>query len=172
VAAEEATPGTDATSHDRLPALVLPEDSWCETIGEPVSVQRRRFLLLPFVAPVAGSRAQRCRVVIGRSPARSGLIFGVRGRAALAVDPGEFPPGGKRAPVFLRLRAPKERLRRMVPRDMVTALARRGLRLDVLPDHEARQLLLLVSEARDADVRAERLRAAVAAIERMTDVQT
>ncbi|MGH9038010.1 MAG: hypothetical protein ACRD0O_19805 [Acidimicrobiia bacterium] len=60
----------------------------------------------------------------------------------------------------------------MMPRDLAMALARGGLRLDVLPDHEARQLLLLISEARNADVRAERVRAAVAAIKRMTDVKT
>ncbi|MEV7778496.1 hypothetical protein [Kitasatospora sp. NPDC088351] len=117
----------------------------------------RPVLLLPCQGP-AGLRGRRLRVTFPQSGTRTLVAVSAAGQAALLV---EHPTD--QAGVPLVLRGIREAARHSVPDDLAAALARAGADWAVLPDHERAQMLHLITESADSQVRADRIAGAVVA---------
>lgn len=139
----------------------LPHDPTLDVQTEAVieHVQGRLLLVLPYQLPATASRGRRYRVGRGREHAIRVLVrLGDRTACRPVGAVGE----GDRFTVTVRALA-RHRPRR-IPDDLSAALQHAGLGLDGFPDAHVQQLVLMVTEARDPAIRAERVCAAVNAV--------
>lgn len=139
----------------------LPHDPAIEVHTEVAVeyVQGRVLLVFPYRLPPTASRGRRYRLRWGNQHAVRVLVsLGDRTacRPVGAVDAGERFTVALRALAGTRPRG--------IPEDLSTALHQAGLDLDGLADGHVQQLALMVTEARDPKIRAERVRAAVNAL--------
>lgn len=143
------------------PLPELPHDPALEVPIEVVveHVHGRLLLVFPYRLPTSASRGRRYRLRWDSKHAvRVLLRLGDRTacRPVGAVDEGE------RFTVALRALAGSRA--RGIPDDLSTALREAKVSLDGLADGHVQQLVLMVTEARDPGIRAERVRAAVDAV--------
>ncbi|MET8623773.1 hypothetical protein ABZW30_08450 [Kitasatospora sp. NPDC004669] len=132
-------------------------DQVLHVLARPSRLGGRPVLLLPCQGP-AGLRGRRLRVAFPQSGIRTLVAVSAAGQAALPV---EHP--ADQAGVPLVLRGIREAAQHSVPDDLATALTESGADWAVLPDHERAQMLHLITESADPQVRADRITAAVAA---------
>lgn len=150
---------------------MLPQD-----VGETVRcsavacrVGDRMMLALPFRAGFGPSRGRRYRITVDGVRTGSQVIMVVGGRAMVPVRLDSSAEGDV-VDVTLRVLAQRPTLR--VPPDFANALAREGLSLGVVADHELAQLITMVREADDPDVRRGRIENAVAAVADLTEARS
>ncbi|MBF9071748.1 nucleotidyl cyclase domain-containing protein [Streptacidiphilus fuscans] len=156
IAVTEA-PGTGAA--DALQPLPGP-DQVLHVTARPGRLGGRPVLLLPCQGP-AGLRGRRLRVSFPQAGPRTLVVVSAVGQAALPVDEGADAAG-----VALVLGGIREAAQHSVPDDLSAALAAAGADWAVLPEHERAQMLHLITESADPQVRADRMAAAVVACTR------
>lgn len=115
--------------------------------------------ILPVAAPAGARRGTRYRVTVDGAPAGTQVVFNIDGHAALRADPAY----GDRA-ALVTLTAVRAPARPGIPADLAAALEDAGTDLDLLPDAQARQILLMIREAATAEIRAARIADAVATL--------
>lgn len=135
----------------------------CEAVA--FRIGHRIMLALPYRAGFGPSRGRRYRVVVNGIRTGSQLIMAVGHRAMIPV-PGDDITEGNVVQVRLRVLAQRPTLR--LPGDFTAALAAEGLSADLMESHELNQLVTMIKEADDPDVRCHRIATAVAAVADLT----
>jgi hypothetical protein len=144
-----------------LPELTT--DTWVtvEVTGQARTVSHCVLIMLPYAAPTGASRGRRYRIELHGGPAMARVVLSVHGQAALR--PPDAMPLTDGQSVKLRLRALPNRRPRQIPGDLRWALEAAGTTLDQLGTPATQHLLLMVAEAAEPSIRAQRVRAAVEA---------
>ncbi|WP_406297383.1 hypothetical protein OG948_17010 [Embleya sp. NBC_00888] len=139
--------------------LSLPErDETLHVIARPAADRRPPALLLPCNGP-AGLRGRRFRVTrVGLDPTTE-VVVSLDGQAALPFLRDDDAGG-----VAVVLRPMRDGSRQRRPLDLIARLAEAGLDWSILPLHEQAQMLHLIRESADADIRDARIAAAVQAV--------
>ena len=144
--------------------MSLPElttDTWVtvEVTGQARTVSHCVLIMLPYAAPTGASRGRRygsnCT-----ADRRWHALCCPYGWRATPLDAMPLTDG---QPVKLRLRALPDRRPRQIPGDLRWALEAAGTTLDHLGTPATQHLLLMVAEAAEPSIRAQRVRAAVEA---------
>ena len=142
-----------------LPDLTTDTSVTTETIGRLRLVSGRLLVVLPYGAPVGKSRGRRYRADFDSGDVVSRVVLSVTGCAALR--PPDSLQLSEDESVRLRLRALPTRRAHQVPEDLERHLAAADASLDDVDEADIQHLLLMVAEAKDPAIRAERIRAAV-----------
>ncbi|MQA60886.1 MAG: hypothetical protein GEU86_05200 [Actinophytocola sp.] len=142
------------------PLPELPSDSAIEVTAEAITtdVSGQLLLVLPFRMPEGASRGRRYRLRCGTVQVVR-VIFRLHDRTA--CRPADTANAGER--ITVSLRAIPAKRRRGIPTDVQAALRDAELDLEGLSEAQVQHLLLMVTEARDPAIRAERIRIAVQA---------
>lgn len=152
----------DDTTHVPLAPFPSNTTDWTNTHATLVTVAGQRLLLLPFAAPVGSSRGRKFLVRFdGESHPRQRVVLAVAGAAAMPA-PLNLPESHSSLPLAIRA-LPQQRDRRL-PKDLLEAIEQQALSLDHAPDAELLQLIVMLNESASADVRQQRLQAAVQVI--------
>lgn len=157
------------TDGDALPLLPHEVGATARCSAVATRVGDRMMLALPFRAGFGPSRGRRYRITVDGVRTGSQLVMVVGGRATVPVPAGSSAEGDV-VEVTLRVLAQRPTLR--VPPDFASALAAQGLGLDIIADHELNQLVTMIREADDPEVRRGRIDNAVAAVADLTAVRT
>lgn len=143
------------------PLPELPLDSAIEVTAEAITtdVSGQLLLVLPFRMPEGASQGRRYRLKWGTTQVVR-VVFRLHDRTA--CRPADPASPGERLTVSVRAVSAKRR--RGIPFDVRTALREAEIDLDGLTQPQVQHLLLMVAEARDPAIRAERIRIAVQAV--------
>lgn len=133
--------------------------------GRVRTVARRTLIVLPFAAPTGPGRGRRFRIETGTTTPFFRVVLSVGGRAAMR--PPDQVALWEGDSLTMRIRVCSARRTRRVPADLDRALAAAETGLDGLDESTVRHLLSMVTEARDPQIRATRITAAVAAAEQI-----
>lgn len=139
----------------------------CEAVARRIG--HRMMLALPYQAGFGPSRGRRYRITVNGVRTGSQLVMVVGDRAMVPLPDGGVAEGDV-VDVGLRVLAQRPTLR--VPRDFTTALEAEGLGVDLVEPHELNQLVTMIKEADDPDVRRHRVENAVAAVAELTVART
>ncbi|MDA8369065.1 MAG: hypothetical protein M0026_04275 [Nocardiopsaceae bacterium] len=151
-----------------FPELPVDDQTTVEATGHVRFICERPLIVLSYAAPIDISRGHRYRVEADHSSAVSRVVFSLGGRAALR--PPTSLPLNENQSVALRLRALPSRRSRRIPHDLSRALAEAGASLEHLNEPAAQHLLLMVTEARDPVIRAQRIQIAIEATQQAGEV--
>ncbi len=153
---------SDDAAVAQLAPLRYDSDGWCVATATVAEIAGRRLLLIPFAAPVGSSRGRRFVVRLGgESVSHQRTVLSVKGQAAIVLPidlPADTPE------VEISLRPVRDARPPSVPTDFAAALAAEDLELTALPEPVRVQLLHMINESATADVRIDRVAAAVAAV--------
>lgn len=140
-----------------LPAIPV------STEGTLRRLHGRTVLVLDFAAPRGPHRGRRYRVEHHHGTGGcSRVVFNIDGRAALRPPP--WAAQQTSGAVALRLRPLPDRRHHRIPADLQQALTAADLDLDHITEPELTQILEMIVEAGNDQLRADRITAAVAAI--------
>jgi hypothetical protein len=137
------------------------------TVGSIHRLHSRSVLVLDFAAPRGPHRGRRFR--IDSDPVTTGcsrVVFNLDGRAALRPPP--WAREQTSGEVRLRLRPLPDRRAHRVPDDLHHALTAADLDLAHITDPELIQMLEMIVEAGDAELRTDRITVVVRAIAQAT----
>lgn len=140
----------------RLPELPLDPATEVNTEAVITVITGRALLVFPFRLPDGASRGHRYRLRWDTGEAIR-VIFKLQERTA--CRPVDALHSGERLTVSLR--ALPGRRRRGVPADLQVALRDVEVDLDAMSEAHVQHVVLMVTEARDQAIRAERIRIAV-----------
>lgn len=156
IAVTEPLPAAGPRSRSLLP---LPTgDDELHVLARPSRVADQPVLLIPCNGP-EGLRGLRFRVTYPDVGSRTEVLVSAAGQAALPIA---WSDRGAAVPLILRpIRPPAAH---SVPDDLAAALSTACLNWQVLPEHERAQMLHLVTESADSEIRAARIDAAVEAV--------
>lgn len=149
------------TDADALPVLAHEVGETVHCQAEVRRVGDRMMLALPFRAGFGRSRGRRYRITVDGVRGGSQLVMVVGGQAMVPAAGGSWAEGDV---VEVTLGVLAQRPTARVPADFADALAAAGLTLDAVADHELHQLITMIREADDPDVRRGRIENAVAAV--------
>ncbi|WP_067859848.1 hypothetical protein [Nocardia shimofusensis] len=123
----------------------------------------RTVVVLDFAAPRGPHRGRRYRVEHHHGPGGcSRVVFNIDGRAALRPPP--WAAQQTSGAVKLRLRPLPDRRHHRIPPDLQQALAAADLDLDHITEPELAQILEMIVESGNEQVRADRIAVAVHSI--------
>ncbi|MBT8162996.1 MULTISPECIES: YdeI/OmpD-associated family protein [Arthrobacter] len=149
----------------QLPELPSTPGSQVDCEATVVEVDGRRMLALPYRAGFGRSRGRKFRIT-GSEGSRlpSQVVMVVRDQAMVPF-PGSAGLGDT---VCVRLRCLRQRPRISVPADLATELEAARLSVDVMSAPEAAQFLTMIHEAKDPEIRSQRIDTTIAAIRQRT----